>query len=262
MNPTLWNTYLTSDQINEYKSKCNHTILQIALLHSEFHFSLTPCQTLQQRQLTLYPAKVNVHHFKIYRYTTTRIPIPTTHDSRSSINDLHFQRTNLQFTNFMKLLHIGVGLIFSYFFKFVILRNVFVRLNTRIITKTNVLKKYKVSHLFIKTRQILELVGVRILNRDNSFWSVVPSKKILRQSHLLIAWNFIQSYRKWIYRSTIELTSSQRLWKTFFFVSIFRNLPGLYSNTLLEDNNNNNNNNNKPFIDLKCTYYTRMAAHC
>jgi predicted ATP-dependent endonuclease of OLD family len=24
----------------------------------------------------------------------------------------------------------------------------------------------------------------------------------------------------------------------------------------------NNNNNNKPFIDLKCTYYTRMAAHC
>ncbi len=26
--------------------------------------------------------------------------------------------------------------------------------------------------------------------------------------------------------------------------------------------NNNNNNNNKPFIDLKCTYYTRMAAHC
>jgi hypothetical protein len=23
-----------------------------------------------------------------------------------------------------------------------------------------------------------------------------------------------------------------------------------------------NNNNNKPFIDLKYTYYTRMAAHC
>ncbi len=27
-------------------------------------------------------------------------------------------------------------------------------------------------------------------------------------------------------------------------------------------NTNTNNNNNKPFIDLKCTYYTRMVAHC
>ena len=29
-----------------------------------------------------------------------------------------------------------------------------------------------------------------------------------------------------------------------------------------EDLLDNNNNNNKPFIDLKCTYYTRMAAQC
>ena len=35
-------------------------------------------------------------------------------DTRSSINDLHFKYKALQFTNFMKLLHISVGLLFSY----------------------------------------------------------------------------------------------------------------------------------------------------
>jgi hypothetical protein len=129
-----------------------------------------------------------------------------------------------------------------------------------------------------------------LLASAGNFFQLISNNSILRwplttncigspMPRFGIAKSVSVSYRYWL-STTFSTTEGPRLrmnpyeWNKsnlfgFFLTNRTHKMGNLKTGVHLsivlrirEDLLDNNNNNNKPFIDLKCTYYTRMAAQC